>query len=153
MPLRVERSPRGLAGRAILVSLVVLAAMPLYLSLDAAWRPLIVRLACGALVAVACTRVMRALGRAVERDTVSPLDAPPPAVPEPELDSRFVRLRDEVVFSTRSRRYFDAILWPRLVGLAGSDLPRPAERRGLRRRRGPTLAVLEDLIARIERRT
>lgn len=153
MPPRAERSPRSLAGRAILVSLIVLAAMPLYLSLDAAWRPLIVRLACAGLVAVACARVLRGLGRAVESDTVSPLDAPPPPVPEPELDSRFVRLRDEVVFSTRSRRYFDAILWPRLTGLAGADLPRPPERRGLRRRRGPSLAVLEDLIAGIERRT
>ena len=74
-----------------------------------------------------------------------------PVPPPPELDSRFLRLRDEVVYSTRSRRYFDAILWPQLGRLAGADLPRPPERRGLRRR-GPALATLEDLIARIERR-
>ena len=153
MPPRGERSPRSLAGRAILVTVVVLAAMPVYLSLDAAWRPLIVRLACAGLVGLVCLRVVAGLGRAAERDIASPLDAPAPPVPEPELDSRFVRLRDEVVFSTRSRRYFDAILWPRLCGLAGEDLPRPAERHGLRRRLGPSLAVLEDLIARIERRT
>ncbi len=110
------------------------------------------RLACAAVVAVACLRILAGLGRSVETDTVSPLDAPPPPVPEPELDSRFLRLRDELVFSTRSRRYFDVILWPRLCGLAGDDLPRPPERRGIRRRRGPPLAVLDNLIARIERR-
>jgi hypothetical protein len=84
-------------------------------------------------------------------DAGSPFDAPPPAPPEPELDSRFLRLRDEVVYSVQSRRYFDAILWPRLCTLAGTSLPAPPERAGIRRR-GPSLAALEDLIARIERR-
>ena len=151
MPPRAERSPRRVAGRALLVTLVVLAGIPLYLSLDPSWGPLVVRLACAVLVAVGCLRVLRGVGRAVESDTLSPLDAPAPRPPEPELDSRFLRLRDELIFSTRSRRYFDVILWPRLCGLAGTDLPRPPERRGMRRR-GPPLAVLEDLIARIERR-
>jgi len=151
MPPRDERSPRRLAGRAILITIFVLAAIPLYLSLDSVWRPLIVRLACAVLVAMGCLRVLRGVGRAMETHTISPLDTPPPTPPPPELDSRFLRLRDELIFSTRSRRYFDAILWPRLCALAGTDLPQPPERRGVRRR-GPALATLEDLIARIERR-
>ena len=150
MPTRRERSPGRLAGRAVLTSLVVLAATPLYLSLDHSWRPLVVRLACAALVAAVCLRVLRSVGGAIQTDAVSPFDTPPPLPPPPEMDSRFLRLRDELVFSVRGRRYFDAILWPRLCGLASTALPRPPERPGIRRR-GPSLATLEDLIARIER--
>ena len=151
MPPHTDGSQRRLAGRAVLVSVVILAGIPLYFSLAPSWRPLIVRLACAALAALGCARVLRAVGRAMVTDAVSPFEAPRPAPPPPELDSRFVRLRDEVVFSARSRRYFDAILWPQLCALAGTDLPRPPLRKRLRRR-GPSLAVLEDLIARIERR-
>lgn len=151
MPPPGRGSPRRHAGRAVAAAVVVLAGIPIYLSLDLSWRPLVVRLACAAIVGAVCVRVLRGAGRAVEGGAVSPFDAPPPAAPRPELDSRFLRLRDEVVFSTRNRRYFEAILWPRLCGLASTDLPQPPERRGVRRR-GPSLAVLEDLIRRIERR-
>src|SRR5262245_20937434 len=150
MPPRAERSPRRLAARAVVASVAVLAAVPFYLSLDPSWRPFIARLACAGLVAVGCGRVLRLAGRARDGDPVSPFEAPRPAPPPPELDSRFVRLRDEVVFSNRSRRYFDAILFPQLCALATTDLPRPPERKV--RRLGPSLATLEDLIARIESR-
>jgi hypothetical protein len=150
MPPPREPRPGRLVGRAVLTSVVVLAAIPLYLSLDDSWRPLVVRLVCAVLVGAVCLRVLRAAGAAMQTDTVSPFDTPPPTPPPPEMDSRFLRLRDELVFSTRNRRYFDAILWPRLCGLAGTALPRPPERPGIRRR-GPSLATLEDLIARIER--
>jgi hypothetical protein len=57
-----------------------------------------------------------------------------------------------VIYGTRSRRYFEVILWPRLVELARSEmLPRPEDRRGLRRR-GPSLRAIEELVAEIERR-
>jgi len=133
------------------MSVVVLAGVPLYFSLSPSWRPLLVRLGCAAVLAVACGRVLRRVGRATAPDGPSPFEAPLPPSPPPELDSRFLRLRDEVVFSARSRRYFDAILWPHLCGLAGTDLPRPPERKRIRRL-GPSLATLEDLVARIERR-
>ena len=42
-------------------------------------------------------------------------------------------------------------IWPRLSGLAGPDLSRPAERRGLRPR-GPSMSALARLITEIERR-
>ena len=151
MPADAERSRRRLAGRAIVATLLVLAAIPAYLTISPAWRPAVVRLACAGLVAVGCVRARRWVRDAMEPHPVSALDAPPPARPAPELDSRFLRLCDDVTFSTRSRRYFDAILWPRLCELAEADLPRPAERRGMPRR-GPSLSALQALIAEIEKR-
>jgi hypothetical protein len=67
------------------------------------------------------------------------------------LDEHFLRLRNDLAFSSGSRRYFDTFLWPRLRMIGGADLPAPAERRGMRRR-GPSLSALERLIAEIERR-
>jgi len=64
---------------------------------------------------------------------------------------RFLRLRDELVFSTRSWRYFDAILWPRMVRLVAPRLLPPAER-SRTRRRGPSLSTLEHLITEVEKR-
>ena len=69
----------------------------------------------------------------------------------PELDTRFLALRDDVIYSVRSRRYFDVILWPRLSELAGTELPRPAPRRGIRRR-GPSMSELTHLVTEIEGR-
>ncbi len=150
MPARAERSRRRLAGRAIVAALVVLAAMPAYLALSPPWQPVAVRLSCAAIVAAGCVRVLRRARGAMEAEPISPLDAPPPPAAVPELDARFLALRDDVIHGTRSRRYFDRILWPRLSGLAGTDLPRPAERRGLRRR-GPSMSVLARLVTEIER--
>jgi hypothetical protein len=65
------------------------------------------------------------------------------------VDERFVRVRDDVVFSAQSQRYFDAFLWPKLRTLGGADLQPPPVRR--RSRRGPALSALERLIAQIER--
>jgi hypothetical protein len=150
MSLPAERSSRRLAAQAILAVLVVLAAIPGYLAIDRSWRPTALRLAGTALVIVACGRVVRALRRSLEGTAPSALDAAAPESPGPELDARFLRLRDDVVFSTRNHRYFESILWPRLKGLAEGDLAAPAAPR--RRRRGPSPRALETLIAAIERR-
>ena len=69
----------------------------------------------------------------------------------PDLDERFLGLWDDVRYGARSRRYFDRVLWPRLLALAGRPLVRPRHRRGLGRR-GPSLAALERVIADIEGR-
>jgi len=149
---RAEWSWRRLAGRAVVAALLVLAAIPGYLTLTPSWRPAAVRLSCALLVAIACARARRWARDAAGPYPTSPLDAPSPAPPAPVLDARFRGLRDDLIYSTRSRRYFDVILWPRLGELGGSDLARPPERRVLRRR-GPSLRTLEDLIALTERRT
>jgi hypothetical protein len=146
-----RRSGRGLVGRAILAALVALVALPVYLTMSPAWRPAAVRVSCAVIVAIGCAHARRWAREALAVDTVSALEAPPPPPPEAQLDARFLRLRDDLVAGTRSRRYFDVILWPRLHALAGSDLPRPAGRRVLARR-GPSLQALEALVALIERR-
>ena len=150
MPARAERSRRRLAGRAIVAALVVLAAMPAYLALSPPWQPIAVRLSCAVIVAAGCVRGLRLARRALEPEPLSPLDSPPPPAAVPELDVRFLALRDDVIHGTRSRRYFDRILWPRLSELAGTDLPRPAGRRDYRRR-GPSMSALARLVTEIER--
>jgi hypothetical protein len=150
MPARPERSTRRRAGRAILAALIVLAAMPAYLALPPPWQPVAVRLSCAVIVIAGCFRVLRLARSAMEAEPLSPLDRPSPPAAAPELDARFLALRDDVIHGMRSRRYFDRILWPRLSGLAGTDLPRPPERRGLRRR-GPSMSELARLVSEIER--
>src|SRR5687767_8605875 len=85
---------RGLGG-----VLVALAAIPAYLSLDPSWRPLGVRLACAAIVVAVSVRVIRGVHRAIEEAPAFTFDAAPAVPPPPELDDRFLRLRDELVFS------------------------------------------------------
>ncbi|MEX2222483.1 MAG: hypothetical protein WEG40_11865 [Candidatus Rokuibacteriota bacterium] len=147
-----SRPGRRLAGRVIIVTLLALVALPAYLTISPAWRPAAVRLSCAVLVAVGCVHARRWAQAAVAPRAISPLDAPPVPPPVVELDAGFRRLRDDLIASTRSRRYFDLLLWPRLSALAGPELPPPPpERRGLARR-GPSLRVLEGIIAEIERR-
>lgn len=151
MSWRAERSLRRLAARGLFVALLALAAIPGYLALEPAWRSVTVRLACAAIVVAGCVRVLRGVRRSIEARAASALDAPPPSARAPELDARFLGLRDELVFSTRSARYFDAVLWPRLQRFGGADLSRPEDRQGMRRR-GPSLRALERLVAEIEKR-
>lgn len=151
MPARTERFALRLAARGFVAVIVVLAAIPAYLTLAPSWRPLAARLACATIVVAGCVRVIRSVRRSLEGQAPSALDAPAARAHAPELDERFLRLRDELVFSVRSRQYFDGILWPQLCRLGGADLRRPAERRGVRRD-GPSLSALEGLIAAIEKR-
>jgi len=140
---------RRLVGRAVLVVLLVLVAMPLYLTISPAWRPTAARLACGVALAAGCVRARRRARDAAAAHVPSPFEAPPLPAPAVQLDLAFLRLRDDLVASVRSRRYFDVVLWPKLTALAGAALPCPPRRRVLRRR-GPALRVLEGLISRIE---
>jgi hypothetical protein len=150
VPAPAERSLRRLAAQGLLGILLVLVAIPGYLSVERSRRPLALRLAGTAIVLAGCVRVVRGLRRALEEPGPAAFDAPATPVSAPELDGRFLRLRDDLVFSARSERYFDTILWPRLRALAADgSLTRPAPRRG---RRGPSLPALEGLIAAIERR-
>src|SRR5262245_36244453 len=152
MPPPRRPSRRRLAIGALAAAVVALAAMPTYLALPPAWRPAILRLACAAAVVAGCVRAMRWARSAAAPSALSPLDAPPPPAPGPELDARFLALRDDVIYGARSRRYFEVILAPRLAALAGAEgLPPVSTRRGLRPR-GPSLDALEALVTEIERR-
>ncbi len=131
--------------------LLALVALPVYLVLDPSWRPMAVRLACALIMLAGCVRAIRRVRRAIREAGPSALDVPPPPSPAPEMDPRFLRVRDDVVFSTRNRPYFDRILWPRLLDAAGGSLVPPAERRRFGRR-GPSPAALAGLLAEVERR-
>ena len=146
MPSRPERSPYRFVGYGAAVVVVLLALVPAYLSLAPAWRPLGIRLACALLVVLGCRRIVRALRRALIEAAPSPLDAPAPAPRRGVLDERFQRVRDDLVYSTRSQRYFATFLAPRLTQLGADALP------AARRRRGPSLSALEQTIAALERR-
>jgi hypothetical protein len=145
-----ERSLAGLVARGFLVVLALLVAIPAYLALSPAWRPIALRAACALLVVAGSLRVVRAVRGSVGRPAPSLLDAPTAPSPEVEVDERFLRLRDDLIYSRRSRRYFDAVLWPRMNELAGAPLSRPPERRQLPRL-GPSLYTLERLVGDVER--
>jgi hypothetical protein len=145
---RAEGPRYRLAAYALATAIVFLAAIPGYLMIDPSLRPLILRLAGAAIVIAACVRLVGHVRRSLDADAASALDAPPPAPRAPALDERFLRLRDDLVFSTRSRHYFDAFLWPRLQKLGAVVAP-PVERR--RRRRGPSLDAIDRVITGIER--
>jgi hypothetical protein len=148
----VERPrPLSLAAYGILLSLLALAAVPIYLALDAEWRSLLVRLVCAVVVAVGSIRVVRGVRRTAAEHPTSPIDAPPVAPPTAILDEVFLRRRNDLTYSVRSRRYFDAVLWPRLLALAGRHLS-PPPRRHWCSRLGPSRAMIENLLAQIERR-
>ena len=148
---RAEVSGLRLAARGLILLLVLLAAIPAYLMLAPPWRTVGIRLACAAIVVAASLRVMRGVRRAIEESPPFALDAVTPVPAPPEMDERFLRLRDELVFSIRSRRYFDTVLWPRLLKHARTDLAPPPERSG-RRRAGPSRDALERLMAEVEQR-
>ena len=151
MPPRARRSRRPLVGAAVVTTLVALAAMPAYLALAPSWRAVVVRLVCAVAVVAGCVRAVRWAKNAVAAGSGPVLDAPPPLPAGAELDARFLALRDDVRYSIRSRRYFDVILWPRLVELGGAGMTPPARRRRLRRR-GPSLGELSRLVSEIEGR-
>ena len=149
MPPPDERQALRLVARGFVAMVVILMAIPSYLTLAPAWRPLAARLACALLVAFFCVRIVRSVRGSVEGHAASALDAPAPRAQPPELDERFLRLRDELRFSTRNRKYFETILWPQLSHLGGADLPLPPERHGVRRD-GPSLHALERIVAAVE---
>jgi hypothetical protein len=152
VPPTGERPALRLVTRGFVALLIVLAVIPVYLTLAPGWRPLAARLACAVLVAFGCARLIRSLRGSLDDHTPWAFDAPPARPAASDLDERFLRLRDELRFSVRSGQYFETILWPQLSRLGGAELPRPAERRRWRRD-GPSLSALERVVAAIERGT
>lgn len=146
-----KRSPRRLAALALLGLIAAGGVMPAYLALSPSWRPIVVRLVCTLAVVAGTIRAVR-WARSTAPPTQSPIDAAVPPMPAPELDQRFLALRDDVLHGTRSRRYYDVILAPRLAALSATELPAVRERAGFRRRRGPSLATLTSIVGEIERR-
>ena len=134
MPSPAEKPPfRGLTY-GFLAILALLVGIPGYLTLSPSWRTIAIRALCAIVVITVCVRVVSVVRRTLEDEAPSPLDAPPPPPRSLALDDRFLRLRDDIVFSSANRRYFEVFLWPRLRGLTHGELAEPA----VRRRRGPS---------------
>ena len=146
MPSRTERY--RIAAWSFAALLIVVAAIPAYLAVPAEWRAFALRAAGTALVAFGCRRAIASIRQSLAETAPSALDAPAPASRDPQLDERFARVRDDLRFSARSRRYFETFLVPRLQRLGGGGLPMPDSGRRL----GPSLRALERTIARMERR-
>jgi len=150
-----------LARYAALGTLVGLGALPLVMAAEPANRPLVIRLAASAVLAVALAHVRVAARGAVDAEPPSPFEQAlrrrRPAAPD--LDQRFRELLDDVRHGPASQRYWSRVAWPRLVGLAArlpgraplEDPPRSRLRRllGL----GPNLTAIRGLVARIEDRS
>lgn len=132
---------------AALGGVVLLAAVPVYVFVEAPWRTLVARLAVAFVLGVTllqlrsavAARLALAEGSRLEQELARP--GSPPAVP-----LRLEELMDDVRAARRSRGHFERIMWPRLTALAGRPLVPPRPRLG----RGPTLGDLRRVIAEIE---
>jgi hypothetical protein len=155
-----RRALRLLAGYAAFSTLVGLGALPIVLAADPANRPFVIRLAASLVLTVALLHIRSAARRAVDAEAPSALDQAlrRRRAEGPDLDRRFHALWDDVRFGPASQRYWSRVAWPRLAGLAERLPGRPVlaepPRSRLRRLlgRGPTLAALRDLVARLEGR-
>ena len=132
---------------AVLSGLVLLAAVPVYVFVEAPWRPLVARLAVAFVLGVALLQLRSAVAARLAGAGGSPLEQErarpghPPAVP-----LRFEELIDDVRATRRSRGHFERIMWPRLTALAARPLVRPPVRLG----RGPSLRSHRRVRAEIE---
>jgi hypothetical protein len=145
-----ERPLTGIVVRsAVLGGVVLLVTVPVYLYVEPSWRPLVARLAAALVLGVALLQIRRALVEQVAAAGSSALDeARARGVAEPAVPHRFRDLTRDVRAALRSRRYFDEVLWPRLLAFTSQPPPRPPARRG----RGPGLAALRAVISAIETR-
>lgn len=158
VPPPKRRWPGLLAGYAIFLGLLTLIATPLYLSATSSFRPLVVRLVVAVILVVALFHLLRTVQTWINAQPPSTFEAALRRIPaESGLPPHFLRLRDEVRFSTSSQSYFEHVLWPRICVLGqgrGGPLRegalKPSDRRFLRR--GPSLNTLRNLIAEVEER-
>jgi hypothetical protein len=156
-----RRHALGVLARYLgLGTLVGLGALPLAVAAEPANRPLVIRLAAALFLAVVLVHVRGMARGAIEAAPPSAFDRalrrrrPAP----PDVDPRFRELLDDVHFGPASQRYWSRVAWPRLLALAERLPARPQltepPRSRLRRLlgRGPRLASIRDLVARLEGR-
>ena len=139
------------------LGLIVFATAAALTFLPADLRPTILRAALVAGLAIALLHVLGRLIDAAREAASSPFTQAlaPPRLPV-HLDAGLTQIRDEVRYSKTSRRYFDKVLWPRLVelaarrGIAADELEKPAS--SPFPRRGISLASLAALVDQLETR-
>jgi hypothetical protein len=145
LPGPPERRWGAVAGRAVFVALVTLAAVPAYLAVSPDWRGAVVRVASAIVVAVVLFGVRRHLAEAVRAHDRPPVEEALAApVAPPLVDRRLVELAGQVTTACRSASYFHRAFWPRLASLTPrAPAPPPTRRLG----RGP---ALDDLAAAVD---
>ncbi|MSP50642.1 MAG: hypothetical protein EXQ95_15125 [Alphaproteobacteria bacterium] len=151
----IDHTYRGSVALRFL-GLIIAATIPALLLFPADLRPAILRVALAAGLAIAFLHLVGRLIGAARDGAASDFEQAlvPPTAPV-RVDSTLTQLRDEIRYSRTSRRYFDKVLWPRLLalasrrGIAPEDLPKPA---GWPRHRGPSLKSMSDLVDRLETR-
>jgi hypothetical protein len=149
-----DRAWLGLLVRYVaLVAVIGFIATAVYAAVDADDRPTVLRLAVAAFVTVVLIHIHSHFRGQLDWMQPSALDQARRDRPgEAKVPAMVMRLREEVQYSAASQRYFRNVLWPRLVELS--------EERGTRDRlhelrgrpwlrRGPSLAAIAALIARI----
>ena len=148
--MHAERQRAGIAVRyACLVVFVILCAVPVYVFVEPPWRGLVARLASALVLGVALLELRNTLAQKLARHEASALDgARVHRMTEPGVPPRFLALAHEVRAAVRSRRYFEMVMWPRLLALSVRPLHRPPTRRP---GRGPSLASLDDVVTAIEK--
>jgi hypothetical protein len=149
---------RLLAGYLVFVGCLALIVTPLYLYVEPSYRPVVIRLAAAVVVGIALLHLRGIVRERIDAQPASAFELALHRTPmEPRLAPLFLKLRDEVRFSTTSQKYFERVLWARILAVLvrgpGGRVPAvppvmPAGRRLLRR--GPSLRTLRNLIGRIE---
>ena len=147
--MNAERTLAGIAVRcAVLAGVVLLAAVPVYVYVEPAWRAVVARLAAALVLGATLLQLRRALVDHLARGGASALDeARSRRGPGPGVPHHFEELVGTVRAALRSRRQFEEVLWPRLAALTSRPPARPPVRRG----RGPSLASLRAAVDAIEK--
>ncbi len=145
------------AGYAVFVALVILAAIPVYRLAEPSWRPGVVRIAAALILSVGLLHARGTLRAVIEEAELARVaQATHQASLEPSLDRQFIECRNSIKWSMRDHRYFERTLWPRLrvLGIARSGARRESLSRppGRAFRRGPSLTALRELVATLESR-
>jgi hypothetical protein len=158
LPPTEARWTRIILGYVVFGGLLALASTPVYFSAEPAHRPMVVRTGAALLAGVALIHMRRIARASVDAQPDSAFEE---AIRSPAVEPRFapllLKLRDEVRISRKDQRYFEHVLWARMLrilldrqGRASAPPEIPQGRRSLRR--GPSLEILRDLIAKIEER-
>jgi hypothetical protein len=131
---------------------VTAVAYPIYVSVGDAYQEVVVRLAAAAILGIVMLQIRSRLARGLEEEPRSRFDlAREPTSREVKVDPHLRELFGEVRNSVKSRRYFEHVLWPRLLALARRQaltLRPPALRWPTTR--GPSLISIAKLISTIE---
>ena len=154
----LRNNARALAGYAALGALVTLVAVPVSVAARPGDRPLVIRLAAGAILGVSLIHVRGVARRALDAQPPSAferaLDPGPPG--SPAIDRQLRANLDDVRFGSASQQYWIRVVRPRLSALAArlpdSPLPEDPPRSRVRRLlgMGPSPAALRALVAKLE---